>query len=344
MRRSILSIILVLIVAVGLNSVVLVAQEDITQANKASVVNALNEFNTGNPQPLFDLFPEQFMMNQGGTELEPMSRADVEGFNYMLLGAIPDLQLIPSVVMAQDDWVVAQTTYIGTFTNTLFFGAELEPTNDAVTWSEMAFFRFEDGLVIESWSMSDPMVMLGQLGMFPAEEEDMSGMMLESPVGYQALSADELTATYASGMEAQNIALVQELFGLGLGVDDSDYYSDSYISWHGDTAVSYIADEQVEEDMAFTGMIASVMPDYVISTPVVIAEGDWVASLVEISGTFTDDTDFFGTPLSATGEPITWQLGVLYRFNAEGKIIELWNETDITPLFVGLGLMSMDEE
>jgi predicted ester cyclase len=345
MRRSIVFVVLLFVLVVGAGSIVTVAQDEAVQANKDAVQIALTDFNSGNPETLFNLFPEQFMMNQGGTALEPMSKSDVEGFNLMLLDAIPDLQIIPNVILGQGDWVVAQTTYTGTFTNALFFGVELAPTHESVVWTEMNFMHFEDGLVIENWSTSDPMVMFSQLGMFPPQEdeEDLT-IPLESPVGYQTLSADELTASYTSGMEARNLAVFQELLDLGLGTDDSAYYADTYLSWHGGTAVEYIADVQVEEDMAFTGMIAAALPDYVINTPVIVAEGDWVATLADITGTFTEDTNFFGTPLTATGEPVSWQIGILYHYSSDGKIIEIWNETDTTSLFVGLGLMSMDEE
>ena len=70
-----------------------------------------------------------------------------------------------------------------------------------------------------------------------------------------------------------------------------------------------------------------------------VAEGDWVAAVAMFSGTFTEDADFFGTPLSHTGEPIAWVLGAVNRYDAEGKVVEQWVEGDATPLLQGLGLM-----
>lgn len=346
MRRSIVTVLMLIIGVFVLSGISTLAQDDVAQANKAALLSALDEGNTGNWQAFYDLIAETFMMNEGDDQLYEHAQGDVIGYNEMLLVGMPDMQANADVVVAQGDWVAAEITWSGTFTNsTNFFGEQLEPTNETVLWTEMDFMQFEDGKIVTLWALSDPMVMLGQMGMFPPMEDDgTSGTLMDSPAGYQTLSADELAATFTSGMEERNLGSLQAQLEMGLGTDDSDFYTDEYISWDSGQAVAYLADVQVEEDMAFTGMIATAMPDYVIETPVVVAEGDWVATLVKVSGTFTADTDFFGMPLTATGEPVTWLIGMTQRYNADGRIVEVWNETDATSLFVGLGLMSMDEE
>ena len=344
MCRSIVAIAVILLL---LGNIVSFAQEDTAQANKALVQNAITETQSGNWQAVYDLFAKQYMSNPGEPFLVESSSDEVTFFIEMLRAGIPNLHIEAQVVIAQGDWVAAEIILTGTFTETLnFFDAELSPTGETVAWSELNFFRFEDGLVVEQWTLSDPMIMLGQLGMFPPEEheDENPDPILESPAGYQALNEDELEASFASGLEDRNIEQLQAQFDLGLGVDDSAYFADSYVLWQVGVPFSITTAVQVEEDMAFTGMIATAMPDYTIETPVIVAEGDWIAALVNVSGTFTDDTNFFGMPLAATGEPIIWQLGMLYHYNADGKISEQWVETDTTSLFVGLGLMSMDEE
>ena len=176
------------------------------------------------------------------------------------------------------------------------------------------------------------------MGIFPPSEDDM-GTPLDSPVGYQTLSADELAATFTSGMEARNTALMQEQVDMGLMADTSAYYASPYVSWNN--GLAYAGDPS--GDAEFFGLIGSAMPDAGLETPVVVAEGDWVAVLAQMSGTFTEDVDFFGTPLTATGEPIVWQLGILDRYDADGTIVEEWVDTDVMPLFGGLGLMDEGE-
>lgn len=349
MRRSIVSIMMLLAVFV-LSGIVDVAQEDNAQANKETIQIAIADYNAGNRDAIYDLLTEPFMMNAGDNVLYETSKAENTEWDIALDGAMPDRQMNADMLIAQGDWVAMHVTYTGTFTEPYSFTAfgldAFEPTNEIVTWTETDFLHFNaDGLIDQVRVVSDPSPLFEQLGIFPpmGDEED-PVTSLEHPVGYQTLSSDELSATYSTGMEDRNLGVFQAQADLGLGTDDSHLYADTYISWNNGLAIEYVADVQVEEDMAFTGMIATAMPDYVIETPVVVAEGDWVASLVHISGTFTDDTNFFGTPLSATGEPVFWQLGIIQRYDADGKIIEIWNETDPLSLFVGLGLMSMDEE
>jgi len=306
MRRSIVFM-LMLFVLVALNGILAVAQEDTAQANKDAVYAAVAEYNAGNYEAFYGLMTNPFMMNQGDTTLVEMMPEDVLGFDQALVAAMPDLQMSIEVAIAQGEWVALRTVFSGTFTQPysfIAFGSDsFPPTNEVVSWTETNFLHFNaDGLVSELWIVSNSSVLFGHLGIFPPMEED-PATLLELPAGYQILTADELVATYTSGMEDRNVALFQNQIGLGLGMDDSDYYADTYISWNNVTAVSYVADIQVEEDMAFTGMIATAMPDYAIETPVVVAEGDWVATLVNLSGTFTDDTDFFGMPFRCGAPP-----------------------------------------
>lgn len=344
MRRFIITLILGAVV-ISLSGMTVQAQDDTAQANKAIVRNAVAEANAGNWEAIYNLFPEQFQMNQGDENLYDMSRDDVIGYNEALLGAMPDLQLNADVLIAQGDWVATELVFTGTFTEPLnFFGQEAPPTNEVVSWTEMDFWRFEDGVIVESWGVSDPTVQFSQLGMMesPFGEEEDPETPLELPAGYQTLSAEELAASYVTDMAEQNTQNFQDHLGAGLGVDDSEFYAEPYMSWNNGQAYER-THEDLQGDVAFTQLLATAMPDYVIETPIVVAEGDWVASLVRVVGTFTEDIEFFGTPLTATGEPVVWQLGIIDRYNAEGKIVEDITETDPLSLFGALGLISLDD-
>jgi predicted ester cyclase len=319
------------------------AQEDMAQRNKAAVQDALAKLNAGDVDGFYELYADPYQMNEGDAILHEATVADTRFFVEALYAAIPDLVITSEVIIAQGDWVATELSFSGTYTEPFtMFG--LEPTGQSVYWTEMDFFHFNaDGKLDINWAVSDPMIMLGQLGMFPPEEpeDDASDVILDVPAGYQLLSADELETTLSSGMEERNVGLFTGQ--LALGIDSSSYFTDTFISWKIGTPVLHTTSVQVEEDIAFTSMIAAAMPDHVVSTDIVVAEGDWVAALVTVRGTFTADTNFFGTPLAPTDQEIVWQLGMVDRFNADGKIIEEWVETDTTPLFVGLGLMSSDE-
>jgi predicted ester cyclase len=247
--------------------------------------------------------------------------------------------MIPTVLIAQNDWVASHVTWTGMFSNTLSVEQEIPPTGEPINWTELYFFRFNDeGLVTEFWIVNDPAIRLAQLGVVPSEESESEAAEAapEEPVGYQLMSEEELAATFSSGMEERNLELFNEQVMLGLA-QFPQFYADSYIDWSGDFP-SLITTADIEQNAPFAEMLSTAMPDSKITPNIIVAEGDWIAGLGTFSGTFTVDVDFFGTPLTHTDEEIVFQLGVVDRYNADGKIVEEWLEGDYSPLFVGLGL------
>ena len=192
MRRSVFAISMLLAGVFLLSGVVAVAQEDMAQANKQTYLDGVAAYNAGNLDGFYNILAEPFMMNQGETTLTETTHADVTGFDDALVAAIPDIQMTPNVVIAQGDWVATEVTYSGTFTQPYSFAPfgpdSFPPTNAPVSWTEMDFLHFNaDGLVSEVWALSDPTVMFGQLGVFPAQDGDTTGSPLETPAGYQTL-------------------------------------------------------------------------------------------------------------------------------------------------------------
>jgi len=139
-------------------------------------------------------------------------------------------------------------------------------------------------------------------------------------------------------MEARNLASFAEMIGLEPGSDTTGFHADPYVAWGFGGAYAVTA-EQAAEEAAFPALLATAMPDMTAEQTVTVAEGDWAATLITLNGTFTEDLDFFGMPLTATGETITWQFGAIGRFNADGIIVEEWIEGDATPLLMGLGII-----
>lgn len=319
------------------------AQEDNAQRNKQIYLDVATQYNAGNREAFFNMIADPFMMNQGDTVLAQMSPDDVRGYDNALAAAMPDIQMNPTVAIAQGDWVAVHVTWTGTFTEPFSFAPfgpdAFPPNNQAITWTEMNFLRFNaEGLVDVAWLLGEPTLMFGQMGMFPPSEGTRSGTPIEGAAGYQTLSADELAATFTSGMEARNPGVFGEMIGRGFGGDNSGFYTDPYVAWGFGGAYSVTA-AQTAEEAAFPAMLATAMPDLAVEQTVTVAEGDWAATLITLSGTFTEDINFFGMPLTATGETITWQFGAIDRFDADGKIVEEWIEGDATPLLIGLGIM-----
>ncbi|MBN8593348.1 MAG: ester cyclase [Anaerolineae bacterium] len=330
-----------MLVMIGAGSVA--AQEDNAQRNKQIFLDMVAQYNAGNREAFYSLLTDPFMMNQGDPVLAPMSPDGVRGYDGALAAAMPDIQMNPAVVIAQRDWLAGHITWTGTFTEPFSFAPfgpdPLPPNNQAITWTEMWFLRLNaDGLVDEAWVISDPAILFGQVGAFPPREGARTGTPIEGAAGYQTLSADELAASFTSGMEARNLASFAELIGLEPGSDTTGFHADPYVAWGFGGAYSVTA-AQAAEEAAFPAMLAMAMPDMTTTQTVTVAEGDWAATLLTLSGTFSEDIEFFGMPLTATGETITWQFGAIDRFDADGKIVEEWIEGDATPLLMGLGII-----
>lgn len=336
-------VIVVLLILVILGVWGVSAQEDNAQRNKQIVLDMVAKYNAGNREAFYSLLTDPFMMNQGDTILAQMSPDDVRGYDSALAAALPDIQMSPAVMIAQGNWVATHITWTGTFTEPFSFapfGPDAFPANNqAITWTEMWFLRLNaGGLVDVAWLLGEPALLFGQMGMFPPQEGSRTGTPIEGAAGYQTLSPDELAATFTSGMEARNLASFAEMIELEPGSDTTGFHADPYVAWGSGGAYSVTA-AQTAEEAAFPAMLAVAMPDLTTTQTVTVAEGDWAATLITLSGTFTEDLDFFGMPLTATGETITWQFGAIDRFDADGKIVEEWIEGDATPLLIGLGIM-----
>lgn len=342
MRRSIV-LQMMLSMVVVLSGIATVAQDDMAQTNKQTYLDVIAEYNAGNHDPFYNMVTDPFMMNQGDPTLSEMPQDDLVGYDSALTSAMPDIQQHADVVVAQGEWVATHVTYTGTFTEPFSFppfGPDSFPANnEVITWTELDFLHYNaDGLVDEVWGISDPSILFTQMGIFPPMDEGDEETPLEQPAGYQTLSADELAATYTTGMEERNSGLWSDFVNAvqsDFATTTEAYNTTPFISWRN--GVPYSIDPTQPDELF--GLISTAMPDTTISADVVVAEGDWVASLNTFSGTFSQDADMFGTTLSATGDTITWQMAFIDRYDADGKIAEEIAEADFSPLLVGLGLM-----
>ncbi|MEW6578060.1 MAG: ester cyclase [Chloroflexota bacterium] len=81
-------------------------------------------------------------------------------------------------------------------------------------------------------------------------------------------------------------------------------------------------------------LLREAMPDLVVSSERVIAEGDYVVVQARLRGTFA--SEFYDTP--PTGEPVDMAFTVIHRFDAAGAIAEAWVSYDTLALRQQLGL------
>ena len=344
MVRRMVVIMLAILVVVGIAPAN--AQDDATYRNKAAVRELLAQLSTGNVDSLVQHFADPFRMNEAEPRLVEASPQDLVPFVGALIGAIPDLHITPKVIIAEGDWVVAELSFTGTFSqlfNFAPFGPDpIPPTNERVSWAEMDFLRLDaEGKIIVQWVMGDSAAMFSALGLVPpSDEANRTGTLLSEPAGYGQLTADALAATYTSGREATNIALFREhLETIESGGDTSGYYTEPYVLWEAGVPAATNA----RENFQFHQALSEAMPDLSVTPEIIVAEGDWVAGLVTISGSFTNDLNMVGLgTVPPTGQSAVWQLGIIHRYNANGKVVEEFVEMDPAQVLVSLGLLSME--
>jgi predicted ester cyclase len=319
------------------------AQDHAAQDNKQAYIDALAQASSGHPEALYQLYPDTFRGNIGGMTLQDMTRTEVEAYENAWFAAIPDLQIVPDVVIAQNDLVAAAVVYSGTFTEPLnleMLGPNaVPPTNQLVSWMEIDILRFNaDGQIVEQWIGDNPSVVFTEIGIIPVQPADPNApaeAFLTDPVGFKALSAEEQAATFTSGMEESNLSFLAQGDASTLGADVSAYFTNPYISrGEGSNPIAETTDPN-----PFVLGFLQAMPDLKLTGSSVLAEGDWIARVVTLTGTFTGEVHLGPRTLNPTGEVITWGAVMINRYNADGKVIETWNVGDATPLLAGLGLV-----
>lgn len=80
--------------------------------------------------------------------------------------------------------------------------------------------------------------------------------------------------------------------------------------------------------------------DLEIESDLLLAEGDLVAQRVTVRGTFA--SEFFDTPPTDVAYEVSFN--IIYRFNENGQIAEMWVEGDASYLTNEVGLTTVTEE
>lgn len=84
----------------------------------------------------------------------------------MLRTGFPDISWSVDQMVAEGDWVAARFSSRGTHLGTIFGVAA---TGNAFTSRAMAFYRFQDGKLIEEFALPDFLDLLQQIGAIPRD-------------------------------------------------------------------------------------------------------------------------------------------------------------------------------
>lgn len=90
--------------------------------------------------------------------------AGYKAFLGHLFAAFPDDKVTIDLIVSDGEWVSYRATENGTHKATFL---KIPATNKHATWTEIQFFRFKDGKVVEHWVDVDLFSWFQQLGIIP---------------------------------------------------------------------------------------------------------------------------------------------------------------------------------
>jgi predicted ester cyclase len=136
----------------------------VSEANKAAMRDILRIFETGDLTGVESLIAPNAVDHQG---MPGVDTNGVEGFKRLVTimhTAYPDMHMHIEDLIAEGDKVVARTEMHGRNTGAFM---DQPATNKEVEGKSIDIIRFENGLAVEHWGISNDLEMMQQLGLLP---------------------------------------------------------------------------------------------------------------------------------------------------------------------------------
>jgi steroid delta-isomerase-like uncharacterized protein len=333
-KRSWIQVLFVLLVSLSVSLVPMLTQahEENEDRNKDIFRSYIEAINTHNLDAIGPMLTDDFINYRPGPALNKPAFLGVLNGAAM---AWPGYTLTIDDLIAQSDWVAARLTLSGTFENPLPNPAgAIPPTHEPFSFLIYGFVHLtEDGKIDIYWSLNDQLDFLQDMGVIPrqpAPEAIETAMMAdmnmsEADVDDETMedaNAETVRRAYEDLFNTQNDDLIGELY-------DSSYVSHDA---NGDTP-------GLDGLRASFDRFAGAMPDVQSAIEETVAEGDLVASLVTIKGTFTNDLmSAPGVTVPANNQPIQITAIAFHRLS-DGKIVEDWILYDRLDFFQQLGIL-----
>ena len=136
-----------------------------TEENKATARRWSEElWGQGNMAVADEIIAPEYERHDAGDPFPARGPEDVKKIVGMLRGMLPDLRIEVEDVIAEDDKVVVR--YTGVATDTQGYMGN-PPTGKPIRSQAIQIFRFDDGMIVESWAVRDDLGTLRQLGLAP---------------------------------------------------------------------------------------------------------------------------------------------------------------------------------
>ena len=137
-----------------------------SDANKAMIRRFVEEVkNKRHLDQLGDIFQSDYQEHNATVSSFGPGIEGYKKFLNHLFTAFPEDNVTIEQIVAEGDMVVYRGTETGTHRAEFL---RIPPTDKSATWTEIQFFRFQEGKVVEHWVDVDLFSWFQQLGIIPA--------------------------------------------------------------------------------------------------------------------------------------------------------------------------------
>lgn len=131
------------------------------QENKELVRQFYDRLNQGDVAAIDQYVSADFIEHEESLPGIPPGREGVKAFFSVMRGAFPDMQVTIEDMVAEGDRVAVRGTWRGTHEAEFL---DVPATGRQVVFSGIDIIRFEAGLAVEHWGVTDTLGLMGQLG------------------------------------------------------------------------------------------------------------------------------------------------------------------------------------
>jgi predicted ester cyclase len=238
----------------------------------------------------------------------------------MMHAALPDQNFAVEDIVADGDMVSIRGTITATFSGKgPLFG--VPASGKYAKWVSLMTFKIKDGKIVERWVNADTWGMLQQIGVLPAPQWDMSGMLKE--------------AAGDAKQEKKNKAVITEFIQKVWGERNLDAVA-GYFAKDGGIAGGAPAGGGilVKPDMIkmIGGGVFQAFPDFKAEIEFIMADGDKVVARIAEKG--TQKGDYMGVP--ASNKEVAWS-DTFHFVMKDKKIVNVWIQSDVMGLMNKIG-------
>ncbi len=311
------------------------AQDTDLEAHKTVVRSVYEQaFSAGEVDILQDALAPNYINHGLGDDL------DADGFEAYITSlrtAMPDLEATIEVLIAEGEWAASRILLTGTFENEWVLGDEvIAPNQEPILWTLIIMHRFdENGQIAEDFTSFDDLDLRVQLGVSPLPR--LITNLLPAREYVPAVMEED------QSLDLEDIQIETFRHVIEDAINNGDLNAID-ISLPGD----YLTHEpfgdftSAQFHLAIGGL-RTIVPDLSVSTEVLITEGNWLATHLIYTGTFSEDISFSGITIPANNEPIRFIVNVLVHFDDEGVGLEDFKEYNRFVWLQQLGILPTDD-